>query len=282
MNWDDLRIIAAVREQGTYAGASVRLRIDETTVARRVARIQRSLGATLFTAVDGVRQPTAYCEAVLAHIHQIARHVADIGNVGKAAQGLVGTFRIASTSLVAEMLFAPRAAQFLSANPGVTLKFLTSDENVNFSRWEADLAVRLRKPEKGDFAITKLADARFYLFEPADGRAAAGAPVVCCYPEDLDHTLESRYLAAKQLLAQGRCITANPRIVRALIKTGSAVGILAESLSAELLADRRLRATPLPGRREIWLLVQNHLKRDPTARVVIDWVRDCFSALSER
>jgi DNA-binding transcriptional LysR family regulator len=282
MNWDDLRVIAAVREQGTYAGASARLRIDETTVARRVARIQRSLGATLFDAVDGIRKPTAYCEAVLAHIHEIGRHVAAIGGVGKEAHGLVGTFRIASTSLVAEMLLAPRAAQFLSANPGLTVKFVTSDENVNFSRWEADLAVRLRKPEKGDFAITKLANARFYFFEPVARGDAADEPIVCCYPEDLDHTLESRYLAAKRLQARGRCITANPRIVRALIKTGSAVGILAETLSAELLADRRLRATPVPGHREIWLLVQNHLKRDPAARVVIDWMRDCFSVLPGR
>ena len=44
MNWDDLRIIAAVRDEGTYAGASARLRIDETTVGRRLARIQRDLG----------------------------------------------------------------------------------------------------------------------------------------------------------------------------------------------------------------------------------------------
>lgn len=44
MNWDDLRIVAAVRDEGTYAGASARLRIDETTVGRRLARIQRTLG----------------------------------------------------------------------------------------------------------------------------------------------------------------------------------------------------------------------------------------------
>jgi hypothetical protein len=38
VNWDDLRIIAAVAEEGTYAGASARLRVNETTVARRLAR----------------------------------------------------------------------------------------------------------------------------------------------------------------------------------------------------------------------------------------------------
>jgi DNA-binding transcriptional LysR family regulator len=47
-----------------------------------------------------------------------------------------------------------------------------------------------------------------------------------------------------------------------------------------LLADRRLRATLLPKRRDVWLLVQNHLKRDSAARLAIDWVRDCFQEIA--
>ena len=61
MNWDDLRIIAAVRDEGSYAGASARLRIDETTVGRRLSRIERALGLRLFEAADGVRRPTRQC-----------------------------------------------------------------------------------------------------------------------------------------------------------------------------------------------------------------------------
>lgn len=279
MNWDDLRIVAAVRDQGTYAGASARLRIDETTVARRVARIQRSLGVNLFDAVDGVRKPTAYCEAILVHVHKIAWHVAEIGAVGTEAHGVVGRFRIASTDSVAEEILAPRAAPFLIANPGLTLQFMTSDENVNFSRWEADLAVRYRKPDRGDFTITKLPDLRLYLFEPVAMRDPGDRPVVCCYPEDLDHTAESRYLMTRQLHAQGRCIAVNLRIVRALVETHAAVGVLPETMCADLRRDPRLRATLLESRQDVWLLVQNHLKRNRAARAVIDWIRDSFSAL---
>lgn len=250
MNWDDLRIIAAVRDEGTYAGASARLRIDETTVARRIARLQGSLGVTLFNAVDGLRQPTAQCEAVLAHVHEIARHVVEIGSIRKTTPGATGNLRIASTNSVAEEILAPRAAPFLAANPGLTLQFLTSRENVNFSRWEADLAVRLRKPERGDFTIAKLADFRLFLFEPAATPDAG--PVVCCYPDDLDHTPESRYLLAKRLKSQGRCITDNIRILRELITSRVAVGILPEYMCGELLGDRRLRATRRAWPRTLW------------------------------
>src|SRR5215470_9545405 len=203
MNWDDLRIIAAVRDEGTYAGASARLRIDETTVGRRLARIQRDLGVPLFEAADGVRRPTRACEKVLAHVSAMAAHVAEIGRVSESQPGPVGRLRIASTNSVAEELLAPRAGAFLRDNPGLTLQFLTSSENVKFSRWQADLAIRLRKPDKGDFTIAKLGEFRLYLIEPASSDAA---PVVCAYPAELGPIPETQFLEARGLQGEARCV----------------------------------------------------------------------------
>jgi DNA-binding transcriptional LysR family regulator len=279
MNWDDLRIVAAVRDEGTYAGASTRLRIDETTVGRRLARIERALGLRLFEAVDGVRKPTRQCEKVLAHVQAMAGHVAEIARVGESLPGLTGRFRIACTNAVAEEILAPRAASFLVQNPGLTLQFLTSSENVKFSRWQADLAVRLRKPDRGDFTISKLGEFALSLIEPA--AEADAAPVICAYPDELGPIPESQFLKAKGLHERARFVTGNIRVIRTLIGTHQAAGILPDYLCGELLADRRLRATRLAKRRDVWLLVQNHLKRDGAARAVIEWVRDCFQELSK-
>ena len=278
MNWDDLRIIAAVRDEGTYAGASARLRIDETTVGRRLTRIQRDLGVRLFEAVDGVRKPTQQCEMVLAHVQAMAAHVAEIDRIGQGLQGPVGRLRIASTNAVAEEVLSPRTGPFLLQNPGLTLQFLTSSENVKFSRWEADLAIRLRKPDKGDFAISKLAEVRLYFIEPAAGSDVE--LVVCGFPDELDPTPEAQFLRAKGLSQRARCVTDNIGVIRALIRSHLAVGVLPEYGCDTLLADRRLRVTPLPKRRDVWLLVQNHLKRDPAARIAIEWVRGCFQEIS--
>jgi DNA-binding transcriptional LysR family regulator len=274
MNWDDLRIVAAVRDAGTYAGASARLRIDETTVGRRLARIERTLGIRLFEAVDGARKPTRQCEIVLGHVQAMAGHVAEIGKVGEGLPGLTGHFRIASTNTVAEELLSPRAAAFLAQNPGLALQFLTSSTNVKFSRWQADFAIRLRKPDRGDFTISKLAEVRLYFFEPA--AAPESEAVVCGYPDDLGPIPETQFLKARGLQQRARCVTDNIRVIRGLICSHRAVGILPEYSCADLLADRRLRATLLPRRRDVWLLVQNHLKRDPAARAVIGWMRECF------
>ena len=280
MNWDDFRIVAAVKDEGTYAGASKRLRIDETTVGRRLARVQRSLGVSLFEAADGIRRPTPQCETVLAHVQAMATHVAEISRVGQGMPGVAGRFRIASTNGVAEEILSPRAGDLLLRHPGLTLEFLTSAQNVNLSRWETDIAIRLGKPAKGNFIVSKLADVRLYFIEPA--APAEAEAVVCSYPRDLQDIPESKFLRAKNLTPQSRCITDNARVIRGLIRSSRGVGILPEYSCADLLGDERLRITLLPQRREVWLLTQTHLKRDPVARVAIDWIRDCFKELSDR
>ncbi len=73
-----------------------------------------------------------------------------------------------------------------------------------------------------------------------------------------------------------RCVTDNVRIIKALIQSHQAAGVLPEHSCGDLLADRSLHATLLPRGRDVWLLVQNHLKRDPATRLTIAWVRHCF------
>jgi DNA-binding transcriptional LysR family regulator len=276
MNWDDLRIIAAIRDAGSFAGAGKALRLDETTVARRLNRIERTLGLRLFEAVDGRRRPTAQCEAVLTHVQAMSGEVAAIGKIGATGGRITGRFRIACTNTIAEEFLSPRAAEFLARNEGLTLQFLTSSENVKFSRWEADVAIRLRKPERGDFTISKLGELALYFIEPASESVID--PIVCGYPAALDLIPEVQFLKSRGLKEGARCITDNVRVIHALLQSHRAVGILPDYLCGELLADRRLRLTELKRRREMWLLVQNHLKRDAAARLVIEWIRNCFAS----
>lgn len=279
MNWDDLRIVAAIRDEGTFAGASHQLRIDETTVGRRLRRIERALGVRLFEAEDGVRKPTAHCERVLAHVEAMAGHVAEIAHVREHLPGLTGRFRIASTNAVAEEVLAPRVPALLTQHPALALRFLTSSENVKFSRWQADFAVRLKKPEKGDFSITKLGEMVLYLFEPAT--ESATHPLVCAYPDDLGPIPEMQFLKTRGLSDQARFVSDNIRVLRTLIRSHRAIGVLPDYLCGDLLADRRLRATQLSRGRDVWLLVQNHLRGDAAARVVIDWIRAAFQGFSK-
>src|SRR5262245_13275356 len=77
INCDDLRILTAVQECGTYAAAGKGLRLDETTVGRRLSRLETSLGLKRLDAVDGRRRPTQAAQALLRHLEAMTRHVDD-------------------------------------------------------------------------------------------------------------------------------------------------------------------------------------------------------------
>jgi DNA-binding transcriptional LysR family regulator len=202
MNWDDLRVVRAIYQTGGFAAAAARLRVNETTVARRLARLERDLGARLFEAVDGVRKPTTRCEEIVAFVETMADQAERITLAHHEETGITGRRRIAATDSVAAEVLAPRAGAFLAEHPGLSLDFLASTENVNFSRWEADLAIRMAKPERGDFSISKLADLDLYFFEPADMRTVNNNVVICAYPDDLAQMPEWQYIKNAGLKAR--------------------------------------------------------------------------------
>jgi len=174
-------------------------------------------------------------------------------------------------------VLAPRAPTFLRTRPGLALDFMASTENVDFSRWEADLAIRLKEPEKGDFIKSKLGSFDLFLFSPASAKDDQ-TPLPCAYPEDLDLTPESRYLEEIGLQDHARLRTKNLNVMKQFIQSGLCQGILPGYMCADLMNDVSLTSTRLPEPREAWLLIQHRLKDDPLTRQVIDWIRECFDS----
>ena len=48
MNWDDLRFLVEIGREGTLAAAARRLKVDQTTVARRLRALEDALCTPLF------------------------------------------------------------------------------------------------------------------------------------------------------------------------------------------------------------------------------------------
>src|SRR5262249_61257923 len=103
-----------------------------------------------------------------------------------------------------------------------------------------------------------------------------GELLVCCFHGEQRDTPDARYLQRKGFQQKGRCVTASGRVIRNMIQSHQAIGIVPEYLCWDMRSDPHFRVTELTQQREVWLLIQRHLKRDPSRRVVIDWLRSCF------
>lgn len=47
-NWDDIRLFLELAREGSLSAAARRLKVDHSTVARRIATLERDLGLRLF------------------------------------------------------------------------------------------------------------------------------------------------------------------------------------------------------------------------------------------
>lgn len=166
--WDDLRVFLALMRGRTLAAAATELGVDATTVGRRLTVLEGALGTVLFDRTrDGVL-PTAAAEHLLP-LAESAEHgassvLATATSFERAPEGVV---RLTAPPVVAEELLVPILAQVRATYPRIRVQVDASTSLADLSRREADIAIRVRKPESGDLVVTKLVDARYRAFANA-------------------------------------------------------------------------------------------------------------------
>ncbi len=276
MNWDDLRFLAVIGREGTMTGAARRLKVDQTTVARRLRALEESLGVPpLFERGDGRWLPTAVGARLLERVARIEEEVAGLSRL--ADDGAVeGVVRVTAVGTIAADWLVPRLPALYARYPGLTLELVASNDNLSVARREADIAIRLARPSSGAFLIRKLADLGLAVYRAAQAETAPGDWV--CYGEALADTPEMRWLAPQ--LAAGRVRLASDSVSALLRACAAGIG---QAVLPCFVADATpglLRVSgPAPVvSRELWLLVHPEARRQARVAAVADWLAAACAA----
>ncbi len=144
MNWDDLRFFLAVCRNGSVTGAGKALGVNHTTVARRIAALEKSIGTRLFNHSRGGYEMTQAAENMVERAMQMEEitQAIDRDVFGKDAE-LSGPLKLTVSHDVAERLLIHRLCVFRNAYPKIQLDLLTTTGLVDLAAREADIAVRL-------------------------------------------------------------------------------------------------------------------------------------------
>ncbi len=144
--WDDLRTVLMLVRHQTLAGAGAALSINYTTVARRIRRVETGLGHLLFErSADGYR-PTEAARIVASHAENMETSEFDLR---RKLQGinpeLSGCLTITAPQLLISHFLAPVLDQFDRAFPQIELRILATNDILDLTRLEADLAIRISR-----------------------------------------------------------------------------------------------------------------------------------------
>lgn len=141
--WDDFRFVLAVADAGSLHRAATALRVNRTTVLRRINAFERKHGVRLFerlpnqyTLTDAGHELLAAARGLENAIVSIERKLA---GQDSRAEGLV---RITTTDTLLASVLPAALAGFKQEHPGITLDVTTSNAFANLSKRDADVAIR--------------------------------------------------------------------------------------------------------------------------------------------
>ena len=145
-SWDELRIFLAVGKAGSLAGAARKLDVSHPTVFRRIRNLEGRLGVRLFersrnnyALTPAGEELITVAELVDADITAVERRI--------AGQDLrpFGTVRVTLPDTLLFGFLSPLFAKFRSGHPEITLEVVVSNELLNISKRDADVAIRPSK-----------------------------------------------------------------------------------------------------------------------------------------
>ncbi|MDP3895175.1 MAG: LysR family transcriptional regulator [Mesorhizobium sp.] len=158
--WDDLRYFLAVARDGSTLAAARALGVNQSTVQRRIAELERRTGHALARRHPSGYQLTEFGEALLPSAEAVeAAALALERQVRDYSNDLVGTIRLTCPEpLVARITASPLLDRFHERYPALRVEFVMSDRYLDLSKGEADVALRSGEPADENLVGRKIGD----------------------------------------------------------------------------------------------------------------------------
>ncbi|EPX83010.1 LysR family transcriptional regulator [Salipiger mucosus] len=159
LDWSLVQGFLAVAETGSLSGAARALGLSQPTVGRQVRQVENRLDVTLFRRHPRGLELTETGAALLPHARamQEAMNGFSLAAAGRT-EGLRGTVRITSSVVTALYHLPPIVARIRALEPEVAVEIVPDDASRNLLFREADIAVRMYRPEQLDIVARYLGE----------------------------------------------------------------------------------------------------------------------------
>jgi len=290
-SWDDLRIFLAMYRSGSQKAAAQKLRVAHTTIGRRLVALEGALGARLF---DRTPNGLALTGAGLALLPRAERVEAELIAAERELRGadakLEGPVRVTAGDGVVHYVIIPALGELRREHPGIALELRADTRELDLSRREADVAVRLRRPTEPSLVARRVGAMKFGLYASRSYLERRGIPRTLGdlaahdfigFDASLDELPQVRWL--RRTVGSGK----GPRwAVRATTTTAQALACVESqgiALLGTFVAAREPRLVPVLPRaatpsRDLWLVVHADMRRNARVAAVIEWLAKTVAA----
>ena len=143
-DWDDLKHLLAVARHGSTLAAGRALGVDQSTVQRRLAELERRIGQVLVQRQPSGYRLTAFGQALLPHAEGVEQAVLALQqHIAIAVADLAGVIRVTCPEpIVLRITQSTLLDRFRALYPALQVHFVMSDKYIDLMKGEADVAFR--------------------------------------------------------------------------------------------------------------------------------------------
>jgi DNA-binding transcriptional LysR family regulator len=158
-DWAEVRTFLSVAREGSYSAAARGLGLSQPTVRRHIESLSGRLKVDLFRRDQSGAKLTADGERLLGAAEAMADAAAKLSlGADELAGHVTGTVRITASQMMSHHVLPPTIATLRRYHPGVQIDLVATDDPGNLLYREADIAVRMFKPEQLDLVVRKICE----------------------------------------------------------------------------------------------------------------------------
>ena len=178
MDWDKLRIFHAVAEAGSFTHAGEQLNLSQSAVSRQISALEDSLGVPLFHRHARGLILTEQGELLYRAAHDVFGKLAMTqAQLTESKDRPKGPLRITTTVAFGSTWLAPRMREFVEVYPEIETHLILSDQTLDLSMREADVAVRLTAPRQADLIQRHLLTVHMHIYASPSYIKTNGMPM---------------------------------------------------------------------------------------------------------
>lgn len=291
LDWDDLRVFLAVSRLGSLSQAARQMRLDHSTVSRRVAQLELCLGGALFERQRTGLKPTDLAASVARYAETMeGAMIALRETLGGQTREPVGSVRIATMEGIGSMYTARKLSPLLARYPQLRIELITSAHLVNVSRREADIFLSFFKPAGRGLHSRSAGRFRLSLYGSDEYFGRHGVPASAAelpshkfvgYVEDLIQIDAVRWL--DEVITQPQLIFQSNSMLAQMTAAAAGMGLVLLPRFA-VVKENQLRPVlekEVAVYRDLWLSVHHDLQFSARIKVVVEYLSDLLAAQQE-
>jgi DNA-binding transcriptional LysR family regulator len=169
-------VLLAVGRSGRYTSAADELGVNHTTIARRIAALEQSLGGRLLARVGGGWELTDRGREALSAAEAVETAVRTLSADPAGPPALEGVVRMSATDGFSAYIAAPAIAEVQRHHPGVAVEIVATTRRATQQRSGLDIEVVVGEPQVHRAKAIRLGDYRLGLYGSRDYLARRGTP----------------------------------------------------------------------------------------------------------